>query len=253
MKIKLLSDLHLEGRTRYRYKHNDWAEYDGEDVLILAGDIAVGVDKVFEAIDYFLAQGFPEIVYVAGNHESYRTLQPSLFIEELRKAFEHNPYVHILNADSVVQIQDVSFFGGTLWTNFQNDPVAELAASTGINDFRVIPLWNTELCAKEHKRQIDYILNRYEETKGKKVIVTHFLPAMECVDPRYLSGTVEMLLNKYFASNYGGIISEMSDTTWVFGHTHTPVDFMLGDTRMIANPLGYSGERVPYVEKVFEV
>ena len=33
----------------------------------------------------------------------------------------------------------------------------------------------------------------------------------------------------------------MSDTTWLFGHTHNATDIMLGDTRVVANPHGYYG------------
>jgi hypothetical protein len=47
------------------------------------------------------------------------------------------------------------------------------------------------------------------------------------------------LINDYFANNLGEYISTMSDTTWLFGHTHDATDIVIGDTRVVANPHGY--------------
>ena len=49
----------------------------------------------------------------------------------------------------------------------------------------------------------------------------------------------------------GGYASDMEDfihrnnhiKLWVHGHTHSPSDYMVGDTRVVCNPLGYPGER----------
>ena len=244
MKIKLLSDLHLEGRFGYEKKTHEWSEYKGEDVLVLAGDIAVGADKVVQAIDYFLAQGFPEIVYVMGNHESYHHKYLSVY-NELRRVLEPMQKVHFLDATQIVKIQDVSFFGGTLWTNFGDDPIAESAASRGINDFRVIDGWNTLAAKTEYERQVQFIKTAQRQTEGKKVIVTHFLPAFELVAARYKSEGVSYLLNKYFANNLGDYISCLGNTTWLFGHTHAAMDVLIGDTHCISNPLGYAREMIP--------
>lgn len=249
MKIKLLSDLHLEGRHGYQLSKipMSWAIYNGEDVLVLAGDIAVGHDAVVSAIDYFLAQGFPRIIYVMGNHECYHHS-----IDEkakLKRTLAPMTKVHMLDCNEVIKIDDVSFFGGTLWTNFGEDSWAKSAASKGINDFRIIDGWSVTKAVAEYERQISYIRWAYENTPGKKVIVTHFLPAQECVAERYKSKDVEMLLNKYFANDLGGWICELSSTIWLFGHTHDSMDFKLGDTRLVSNPLGYAREPIPEFAK----
>ena len=69
MKIRLLSDLHTE--FRLPYKTHPMSEYRGEDVLVLAGDIASGATNTADVIQHFLDQGFPKVVYVPGNHEYY--------------------------------------------------------------------------------------------------------------------------------------------------------------------------------------
>lgn len=256
MKIKLLSDLHLEGRQGYHKKVHEWAQHLDEDVLVLAGDIAVGPDNVVQAIKYFQDQGFPRIIYVAGNHELYHHSREDFY--SLKRCIGDMQNVDMLDANEIVKIDDVSFFGGTLWTNFGNDPIAKSAAQRGINDFRVIDGWSVDAAEAEYERQIGYIKAAASITEGKKVIVTHFLPAFECVAERYKSNSFAVLLNKYFANNLGEWISYQSNTTWLFGHTHDAMDFKIGDTRLVSNPLGYAREMIPdfarfEVFKVIEV
>ena len=243
MKIKLLSDLHLEGRHGYQNKVHEWAQHLDEDVLVLAGDIAVGPENVVEAIKYFQDQGFPRIIYVAGNHELYHHSRKDYYT--LKRCVSDMANVNMLDANEIIKIDDVSFFGGTLWTNFGNDPIAKSAARNGINDFRVIADWSVDAAEAEYVRQVEFIKTAASITEGKKVIVTHFLPAMECVAERYKSEGVTFLLNKYFANNLGDWISYQSNTTWLFGHTHDAMDFTIGETRLISNPLGYAREHIP--------
>lgn len=239
MKIKLLSDLHLESRQGYAKHTPEWAKPNDADVLVLAGDIAVGPTQVSEALKYFKSLGHKEIIYVPGNHEYYHHSFSTH--QALRGACEAND-VHMLDPRAApVKIKDVTFFGGTLWTDFHNDPLTEIDAKQFINDFKVIKDFSTALCSKLNREAKDYIKYFYEETPGKKCIVTHFLPAMQCISPRFAASA----LNKYFANNLDDWIESLENTTWLFGHTHDRMDFHIGNTRMVVNPLGYSGEFSP--------
>jgi predicted phosphodiesterase len=238
MKIRLLSDLHTE--FRLPYKTAEFAEYRGEDVLVLAGDIASGSTNTVDVIKHFKDQGFPHIVYVAGNHEYYGGDFVD-FNNEMAEKCAVLDGVYFLNPGSIT-INDVLFVGGTLWTNFADNPFSQSAAKRSINDFRVIKNFNTNVCAQTYYKHIDFIKQAYaQRTATKTVVVTHFLPARECIAPRF-RGTNP--LNDYFANDLGGYISEMTDATWLFGHTHDAVDVLLGTTSVIANPHGYhnSGE-----------
>jgi predicted phosphodiesterase len=66
MKIQLASDLHLEFLARDFPGERLITPAPDADVLILAGDIAVGA----EAVELFADWPVP-VLYVAGNHESY--------------------------------------------------------------------------------------------------------------------------------------------------------------------------------------
>jgi len=240
MKIKLLSDLHLEFLKNYQTSYNAWANCANSDVLVLAGDIAVGVGNVESAIHYFLANHAKTILYLPGNHEYYYQEFDS-FIPELRKRLSGFP-VHILDCNEVVTIEDVSFFGGSLWTDFQDDSFAEASAKTGISDFRVIKDFSTTKAKEINRKHAQFIKYAYENTPGKKCIITHFLPANECVAERYKSDKYARLLNKYFANDLGSWIETLENTTWLYGHTHDVQEHLIGTTRLFSNPLGYPND-----------
>lgn len=241
MKIRLLSDLHTE--FRLPYKTQPLANYKGEDVLVLAGDIASGSTNTMEVLKFFKAQGYKHVIYVPGNHEYYGTSIYD-FDEKMRNKTANLEGIHFLNPGQV-EIDGVLFIGATLWTNFHNDFFAMKAASRAISDFSYIkgfspemPKFSTDDAVKLFNKHFDYIKDAYENRGNRKVVVvTHFLPAVECISPRFQNPAD--LLNDYFANDLGGYISEMSDTTWLFGHTHDSVDKVLGDTRVVANPHGY--------------
>ena len=233
MKIRLLSDLHTE--FRLPYKSHAMSEYRGEDVLVLAGDIASGSTNTMDVIKHFLDCGFPKVVYVPGNHEYYGTGFDEFNAKMENKCY-NTPGAYYLNPESV-EIDGVLFVGATLWTNFGDNPFSQSAAKRGINDFRMIRDFDVNRCARTYYEHFDFIKQSYEQRGDRKVVVvTHFLPARECIAPRFRGPD---LINDYFANNLGDYISNMSDTTWLFGHTHDATDIVLGDTRVVANPHGY--------------
>jgi Icc-related predicted phosphoesterase len=230
MKIALFSDLHSEFVSGSNLQHflAPMLKCDA-DVCVLAGDIASGRDNVKKVLRIF-ADAYDQVVYLPGNHEYYGS---SIAVFDTLEMTESN--IHILNP-GIVEIRGVTFIGATLWTNFRNDVLAEMAARSYIADFTRIKGF-TPLDAKNiHSNHLQYIKMMYENTPGKKVIVTHFLPAEACVSERFRDGN---LLNNYFANNLDSWIGNMSDTTWLFGHTHDSMDLMLGDTRLVCNPYGY--------------
>lgn len=111
MRALVLSDLHLEF-DRFDVVHNGRRVDDGADVVILAGDIASGINGIGWARTAFPDK---EIVYVSGNHEFYGGTYERL-IEDLRGEAEEKG-VHFLERDRV-EISGFTFLGATLWTDF---------------------------------------------------------------------------------------------------------------------------------------
>jgi predicted phosphodiesterase len=233
MKIRLLSDLHTE--FRLPYKTHAMSEYRGEDVLVLAGDIASGAKNTQDVIQHFLDQGFPKVVYVPGNHEYYGGTV-KYFDDKMLDFCETTRNAHFLRPGQVT-IDGVLFTGGTLWTNFMDNPISQSVCKRMISDFRYIKNFQTRDAYDLYYKHVEYIKQSYENRGDKPVvIVTHFLPARECIAPRWRGGD---LLNDYFANDLGSMIADMENTTWLFGHTHDAMDFELGNTRLVCNPHGY--------------
>lgn len=231
MKIQLLSDLHFEFRDLPATAFKTDAE-----VLVLAGDVTCGRVKLERKLTEF-AQEYKNIVYVPGNHEYY-----GYTMDELKAPLDVPNNVFVLNPGTVI-INNVAFIGATLWTNFQGDDDAKNAAKYGINDFRVIKHFTTEDCIERNTNETQYIkhwLRDFDPTM-KRVVVTHFLPAMRCVHPRWVAGPSSML-NKYFANGLDGYIETLDNTTWFFGHTHDKISTVIGKTELYSNPRGYPSE-----------
>lgn len=240
MKIRLLSDVHHEFYEDHRLYTNK-----GEDVLVIAGDLNVGYLKCWYALKQF-AEHTRHVVYVPGNHEYYQG-NIEVFDNRIR-FFSEDTNVHFLNPGTV-KINNVTFIGATLWTNFGNNDFNQVICTRRINDFRTIRDFSGEKCASLYEKHAAYIKHQYEAVEGVKVIVTHFLPDHDCIASEYRGADI---LNHYFANNLGNWISDLKDTTWLFGHTHSSVDITIGETRVIANPYGYNRNE-HYVEKFITV
>jgi predicted phosphodiesterase len=233
MKIKLISDLHLEFGVEY--ENADFLNADNADVLVLAGDITVGVDRVCAVLE-FCSHRFPQTIYVPGNHEYYRN-NICDFNKELMDRSQRFSNVHVLNP-GFVSIKDVLFVGATLWTNFGNDWFAKHSAKGMISDFSVIKGFSPDSAVELYNTQSKYIMDAVNNPGvGKVCVVTHFLPAEACIAPQYKNSGD--LLNKYFANNLDNWIYDYGPDIWMFGHTHVPVDVVLNKTRLVCNPRGY--------------
>ena len=245
-KIHLLSDLHTEF-WKQGQKLEDLIR--PADVLVLAGDVGVGPLHVAPILNYY-SYHYKDVVYVMGNHECYSGIELKAF--EVPKNFRDKlePNVHFLNANDKI-IQGVNFIGAPLWSNFNEDPLAEHAAKSMINDFRRIANFTPKKCKGlfyEHFQFIKYAYDKRDQALPT-VIVTHFLPSHKCVADRFAGSG---LLNYYFANSLDYFIEDLENTTWLHGHTHDPVNVTIGSTRVLANPLGYPNERSHFNHLIFD-
>ena len=66
-------------------------------------------------------------------------------------------------------------------------------------------------------------------------MVTHHLPTLSVVAPQH-KGSV---LNGAFATELGDFIADSRIDVWIYGHSHTNIDTVIGNTRIVSNQLGY--------------
>lgn len=241
MKIKLLSDLHMEG-------NNFFYQFHGEDVVVLAGDINTRnrhEDLLFEIPDHV------KVVMVSGNHEYYHSVfeEVNEYLRNLSTKFPNFKFLH----NSSTTIDDVEFFGGIMCTDFNLFGPHEQwfgmdSAKKSINDFHVtakisdtgeLRRWTITDHENEHEQFKQNLKVWLKHTEGKKrVVISHFVPTPKAVHPRW--GGKENPLNSYFTANMEEYMGW--DGLWLFGHTHDSSDFMIDSTRCVCNPHGYAIE-----------
>ena len=268
MKIKLVSDLHLE------FSDINITNNDNCDVLILGGDIMVAADLHehpnfdFNPYDHgafadlgrkqqrvarfrdFLKRcsfQFPHVVYVMGNHEFYHGRFYDS-IQHMRDECAKFPKIYLLEDDTKV-IDDVTFIGATLWTDMnKGDPLTMHAIEGMMNDFRIIRNDKRSFAAmsardvvSRHARTLQYFRSVLAEQHDRKfVVVGHHSPSFKSVHESY---STEYLMNGGYHSDLSQFILDHPQIKlWTHGHTHHPFDYKIGETRIVCNPRGYENE-----------
>jgi predicted phosphodiesterase len=244
MRIRLLSDLHLEGR--------DFTYVDrGEDLTVLAGDICTAVSTGRMA--NFLRRIPHPVVYVPGNHEYYRGYGTrSDQLGRLRLFASGFPGVTLLDNEHF-DFRGYRFLGSTLWTDFRLPHVRMTrqqimeGVPQAINDFRQVVADD----GKGHAMAEDmerwslasqaYLEGAIAASPLPVAVVTHFLPSPLSVHARFKGEA----LNTYFVCDVSRLIRSPV-VLWMHGHTHDAFDYMHQGVRVVCNPRGYLGEASGY-------
>jgi Icc-related predicted phosphoesterase len=271
MKIALASDIHLE------FGDINLQNTDNADVLILSGDICVASDlgkpdphnfmegaRSNRIADFFkrCSFQFPHVVYIMGNHEHYH----GDFAESATKiksmlASNMLSNVYLLDKETKV-IDDVTFIGGTLWTDMNKEDSLTLRhIAQMMNDFRTVENSNRQAtyrtfdendnvkfktrparfspedAVEDHKKMLEYIRIMIEGKNDKFVVVGHHAPSKQSTHPRYKD---EEVMNGGYSSELSEFILDHPQIKlWTHGHTHEDFDYMIGSTRIVCNPRGY--------------
>ena len=168
MKIAVASDVHLE------FGPIVFENTGGADVLILSGDICVAKDllehdspmpteKSQKLHDFFYncCNKFPHVVYIMGNHEHYH-YDFAHTLKDLKKNLKYLPNLQILEKESWTLFDEVTFIGGTLWTDMnKEDPLTLLHIRKAMNDFR---------CVKNSNRMVTYNVPVYKTDAAGKYV-----------------------------------------------------------------------------------
>ncbi len=283
MKIAVTSDVHLEFGDLDL--HND----ENADVLILGGDIFVADDcknfgyvdeQIMAATPSMLARGeryrnflkrcserFKFVILIMGNHEHYHGdyAETANVIRTLVGEFSN---IHFLDKEWRI-INGVLFFGGTLWTNMNNeDPETMAQIAYMMNDYRGVKNSNRTVSYRvpsldennpdgftfkertasflpedsvvDHKEfltKLDEVLKLHPDLPV--VVCGHHAPSKASTHPRYKT---EVLMNGAYSTNLDEFILDRRQIKlWTHGHTHEDFDYMIGTTRIVCNPRGYDG------------
>ena len=231
MKIRLLSDLHLE------FTDEKYINIPEGEVLILAGDICLA-EEIDECYTFFYqcVEKYDKVYYVMGNHEHYYSdyrKTSNLIKSSLPKG------ITLLQNQSEYY-NGVHFVGATLWTDFRGDGVAIEEARSYMNDYHLIHGFTPEKAMQENDNTKEW-LNQCVPMlkKGPVVVITHHPPSESSVKGRYVRMTPS------YSNKMDKFIKDHPNiTSWVHGHVHHNSDYMIEQCRVMSNPMGYTGSEM---------
>ena len=253
MKIAYASDFHFEFYHSFvmikEIIHN-WKFDEDTEMIIIAGDLHLGYEKVIEVLEYIYYVFGIHVLYVPGNHEYYN----SSFKEENKKIIDngliHDGYSILLN--NCVDIGDISFFGcvGNIDGSYEDIYISKHGA---LNDFRMISDFSIHkrLGIQEYNhlnnclRYIDAIF----ENNQKKVVITHTMPSPKCINKKYHGN----YLNACFCNDWEELIKKYNPEYWICGHTHDSIDMVIDETKVLCNPYGYPRQNLDWEWKYINV
>lgn len=263
MKLHILSDLHNEflrgGRNVSSHPWKGEIPETDADVIILAGDIDVGL----EGIEWIIEESQrlnKEMVYVLGNHEFYRHEYYSLKEDIASRA--KDAHIHFLDC-GILELENVRILGLTLWTDYLADKslpqdLAMFYAGKSLADHQLIQIKSSGNY-KRYKPEDALLLHLSERHwleeqlkkpfAGKTVIISHHAPHPVCIHPDYPNSPI----GTAFYSDLENLIVNYDIDLWIYGHTHSNLDTVVYDTRIVSNQAGYPGERVKNFDPLFTI
>jgi len=251
--IKIVSDIHLEFYKSINPVISKLNWSDNEDILILAGDIGKPFTDTYYNFLRYASLKFKHIILVAGNHEYWSSNKThdalKLKLVELASKFKN---VYFLDDASVI-LDGVKYIGATLWSDISKN---SYEVKEGMNDYSKIKhyLGNGKNKMKKkiipsqtliwHNTSVEYLKKEIKDTEIPIIIVTHHLPSFQS-----LKGNSKDGMSSAYATNLEFMIKSPIKL-WVHGHNHQTVDYNIGSTRVVCNPLGYPDEDSGYNSKL---
>lgn len=241
MRLRVVSDLHIDLFDDHGHNRINKICHESHtiDVLVIAGDLCE-IDKAWEGVPgkwglygdtiSKLAEHFPHVVAVLGNHEFYNNSFTGVgkYIPELMRSVSN---YYCLDFLGYKRLYGKDFVGGTLWFPEQEDP---LRYWEGMNDFHCIDDFRkyVHVMGDGTKRKIQLVADR------DAIVVTHHAPSMRSVHERLINDPLTRL---YYVHDCTEIICRQNPAMWIHGHLHNPVDYIhpASTTRVVSNPLGY--------------
>lgn len=226
MKLLIISDIHCEthfdGGLSFINNLND----SNVDICILAGDICASAE--IPTVLNLFCKKFNKVVYVLGNHEYWGLYSREQVKAFSRQAVRENKNLHWLDNETVI-INNHRIVGGTMW--FPNAPLVPTIKSS-MPDFRLIPNFE-QWVYEENKNFTNLLLN---DLHKNDIVITHHLPSAKSVDP-YWKGSI---LNTFFVCDVESVIEDVQPSIWIHGHTHSSMNYNIGQCNIICNPFGYA-------------
>jgi len=243
MKIRILSDIHLEF-WNWKYKSC------GEDAVFIAGDICPRSTHHGKPMFDLFRQIKVPVFFCLGNHDFYGdSISETIQKINIELSYVDLQHVHFLH-NTYVDFDGYRICGSSLFTDFcaygkASQPEVEIESKLGISDFRYIKDLKTEDYIKYSDTAKSFLKNQIEESALPLIFLTHWVPSMRFVDEKYRGN----ILNGYFVNECQEMFCDKIKL-WNFAHTHSYLQQIIGDTKFICNPRGYPSENKSWIENL---
>jgi len=225
MKIKVVSDIHVEFHKDHGKKWAESQDPAGIDVLVIPGDL--GTSPYLSSVLRILCKKFRDVVYVHGNHELYGI--DFLSLSKIRDDISRElPNLHWLH-NSIAEIGGKRFLGSTMWFR---DTAESRVLRRLLNDFTVIEGNFKDEVYRWNRMAISFFK---KDIQDGDIVISHHLPSDRHMPQEFIKSA----LNCYYVCNMEKTILEKKPSLWCHGHTHSSRDYLLGNTRIVCNPYGY--------------
>ena len=274
MNVDVVSDLHIEWWDKRWLRMEvpetagtPWdalAPRQGRNVLVVAGDVANSVEgTVLELRE--ACQHWPWVAAVDGNHEHYGAMGEHRTVEQgirwMREQTADLANLRWLDPQDAWRVPGTGVWlaGCNGWYDLRSavgtPPEAQRAAwERCITDARQIDFGGRP--PDERARRDAYRLRRTLEALGRGVdveavvAVTHTVPGTgrdlqgPYGDPKHRDQVLNgAFCNAWMQGGSGRLLPPPPKVAlWCYGHTHTAIDAVRGNTRFVCNPRGYGGE-----------
>jgi len=264
MIIDILSDLHLDfyfKSSLIDHGHvisffepilTDKGTRQIGDILIVAGDLGHYNTQNLTVLKILQSEFYDHIICVLGNHDYYLVSYEERYsfkdksvkrVEQLRNMINKEANLYCLNGNSV-EINGIRFAGCDSW--YDDSYTKAYFPELSKNDTRA--LWKKNL----NDSRLIYGINHFDDITAIEmeklekiyqkcdVMITHVNPSYkeEHIAPQYHHSPI----NTFFTFDGSPFYQKGSMKFWVFGHTHDAIEYELGETLFLCNPLGYPSE-----------
>lgn len=236
MRIRILSDLHRE------FGPTEMPKLDA-DLIVLAGDIATKQNALAWIREFC---GTTPTAYVCGNHEFYGDRLPRVTERLIERTAGTN--VHVLE-DSHFTLDGWHVYGCTLWTDLALRADWQTGAQFAVecmNDYKrirnssrgyrkLLPQDTRHIHLASVQRMAEFFT---AHDPARTIVVTHHAPSALSLPPHRREKSISCA----YASHLDDFILKHQPKLWIHGHIHHFNDYMIGATRVIANPQAYPDE-----------
>lgn len=261
-KIDITSDVHWDSYIPFHLNKQQkirWFEClfqaavpkNNSNTLLISGDLSHYNNLSLQAFE-ILKSFYKDIVFIHGNHDLYL---PELFNKVVDEQYGNNsfnrlnelitlskkiPNVHYLNGD-IINIDGIKILGSCFWYDYSYGE--KYFQKPKFYFDRLWESWSDNRFSRNKGERFDcltYFESQLEKLKvineEVDVVMSHMLPLNELVENKFAFDET----TAFFVFDGREIIRKFKPKVWVFGHTHSPFDNIIGNTRFINNALGYA-------------